>query len=101
MEREPDSLGGRLLPAVFWALFAAGLLARLFSPHLTIEHNTFTLPPNSLLPGTAISPSDLVARERTVQLISVILTVAGAIGLAWWYLPRLFGRSSSRSETSP
>jgi hypothetical protein len=84
----------RYLPAMFWGVFALGLLVQVFSPHLKIEHNAFVMPPELLVPGKPISPSDMVAKERIVQTISAVLTVGGALGLAWCYWPRLFGRSS-------
>jgi hypothetical protein len=71
-----------------------GLLVQIFSPHLKIESTAFVMPPELLAPGKPISPSDIVAKERLVQSISAVLTVGGALGLAWCYWQRLFGRSS-------
>ena len=91
----PGTQWGRRMPAIFWAVFAAGLLLQLFSPHLKIEHNAFVAPPALLSSGKTINPSALVAKERTVQSLSAFLTIGGAIGLAWCYWSRLFSRSVS------
>jgi|SRR5271163_4555445 len=84
----------RWLPAMLWTVFAMGLLAQFFSPHLKIEHNAFVMPPELLVPGKPISPSDIVAKERVVQSVSAVLTLCGALGLGRCYWQRLFGRSS-------
>lgn len=86
------------LPIIFWAVFAMGMLAQVFSPHLKIENHAFSMPSDLLPPGTTISPSDIVAKERIIQATSAILTVGGALGLARCYWQRLF--HGARSEPS-
>ncbi len=82
------------LSALFWGVFALGLLTQLLSPHLTVEHRAFSISREAFSAGQTISPYDLVARERLVQSVSAILTIGGAVGLGWCYWERLFGRSS-------
>jgi hypothetical protein len=80
-----------------WALFATGLLVQLFAPHLKIEDNRFVLPP-SLVSSTEIDPAGIIARERRMQLLSAVLTLGGAIGLALCYREALFGRRSAQRD---
>jgi hypothetical protein len=85
----------RRLAALFWMTFGMGLLVQFFSPHLKIERNAFVMPSSVHAGVKTISPSEIVGRERTIQSISAVLTVGGALGLALHYRRRLFGRSSS------
>jgi hypothetical protein len=79
-------------PAVLvWAIFGVGLLVQAFSPGLRIEHNKFVAPV-TISQGQEIHPDKLIARERTVQLLSATLTLGGALGLAFCYGPALFRR---------
>ena len=83
------------MSAIFWGVFTVGLLLQIWSPHLKIEHQAFVMPQILFAAGKTISPSELVAQERIIQSLSAVLTVSGALGLAWCYWERLFGRSSS------
>ncbi len=67
----------------FWALFTLGVLLQLFAPRLRIEHDQFVL--SSPPANTAVAPAEIVMKERRVQLLSGILTVGGAVGLAFCY----------------
>ena len=80
---------------LFWALFAIGLLLQAFGPHLKIKNNKFVLPPSLVLSGKQIRPDAIVARERIMQSLSAVLTVGGALGLAFCYRKALFGRRSA------
>jgi hypothetical protein len=81
--------------AFFWALFGAGLLLQAFGPHLKIKDNRFILPPSLVSSGKQIRPDAIVARERTMQSLSAVFTVGGALGLALCYRKPLFGRRSA------
>jgi hypothetical protein len=74
-----------LVPLVIWAVFFSGLLLQLFSPHLRISHDSFVIPQDEVSQGSVIDPRALIAKERTIQLCSALLTLAGAIGLALYY----------------
>jgi len=75
----------RWMAVLFWTMFGAGLLVQGFAPHLKIERNAFVIPPSLIAEGQEIHPAEIVARERRMQWISGILTVGGAIGLAFYY----------------
>jgi hypothetical protein len=74
-----------LIRALIWAVFLSGLLLEVFSSHLKIAHDSFVIPANMIPQGSTIDPRALVMRERTIQLCSAALVLAGAIGLAIYY----------------
>jgi hypothetical protein len=78
------------------ALFVSGLLLQLVGPHLKITNNRFVLPPSLVSAGKDIHPDAIVARERTKQVLSGLLTLGGATGLALCHRKALFGRQSSQ-----
>jgi|HubBroStandDraft_4_1064222.scaffolds.fasta_scaffold361267_2 hypothetical protein len=84
----------RWLAAVMWATFGVGLLVQTVSPGLTIKHNKLIVP-GAFSEGKEIRPAEIIARERRMQLLSAILTVAGALGLAVCYGPALLRRHES------
>lgn len=84
----------RWLAVLMWAIFGAGLLVQAFSPGLRIEHNKIVAPA-AIAQNREIHPDELIARERRVQLVSVILTVTDAVGLAVCYGPMLLSRRES------
>ncbi|MGO9057673.1 MAG: hypothetical protein ACLQU2_09865 [Candidatus Binataceae bacterium] len=84
----------RWLAVLIWAIFGVGLLVQAFSPGLRIEHNKFVAP-GTISKGQEIHPDEIIARERTVQLLSATLTLGGALGLAVCYGPALFRRRES------
>jgi hypothetical protein len=89
-----DAKGRRRLQALVllsWSAFAAGLLVQAVSPRLTIENRAFVIP----LPaeGATVRPDEIVARERSMQVISAILTAGGALGLAYRYGSALIRRA--------
>jgi hypothetical protein len=73
-------------------VFGAGLVVQLCAPRLKVEHNAFVMPPALVSGKKQINPAELVARERAMQLISVTLTLGGAIGLGFYYRDGLFRR---------
>jgi hypothetical protein len=79
---------------VFWSLFAAGLLIQLFAPHLKVSNGAFVIPEALNVAGNTISPQEIVGRERLMQFLSAVLTVSGALGLAFLYRDVLFRRAS-------
>jgi hypothetical protein len=80
----------------FGALFVAGLLLQLVGPHLKITNNRFVLPPSLVSARKDIHPDAIVARERTKQVLSGLLTLGGATGLALSHRKALFGKQSSQ-----
>ena len=88
-QSEPQNTRGnsrrRWQGALLWATFAAGLAVQAYGPRLKVEHNTFIVPPSLSGNGMTVNPVELVARERRVQMLSAILTVTGALGLAFYY----------------
>ena len=86
------------LPICIWAVFAAGLLLQLFSPHLQIAHNAFVMPADAVSRGLPVDPRALVQRERMVQVCSALLALSGAIGLAVYYRRTLVRSFSGRGE---
>jgi len=83
---------------LLWAIFALGLLLQAFSYHLKIKNNQFVLPPSLISTAPEIRPAEIIARERRLQLVSGILTLGGALGLAACYRTVLFGRRSVRRD---
>jgi len=83
-----------------WVVFAAGLLIQLLAPHLKIENGAFVIPPTLTAGANEIRPAEIVARQRRMQLISALLTVSGALGLAVLYRDILTGRTSRRASES-
>jgi len=87
----------RSLALLCWLVFAAGLLVQLFSPHLKVKNGAFVIPPKMAAGRNAIRPDEIVARQRRMQFVSVLLTVGGALGLAFLYRDILIGAASRRS----
>jgi hypothetical protein len=85
---------------VCWVVFAAGLLIYLLAPHLKISNGAFVIPPTLTAGANEIRPAEIVARQRRMQLISALLTVSGALGLAVLYRDILTGRTSRRASES-
>jgi len=79
-----------------WVVFAAGLLIQLLAPHLKIENGAFVIPPTLTAGANEIRPAEIVARQRRMQLISALLTVSGALGLAVRIVT--FSREERRDE---
>jgi hypothetical protein len=72
-------------PLILWAVFAMGLIVQAFAPRLKIENGAFVIPVVLTSSSPPASPAELVARERTLQTLSAALTLAGAVGLAYYY----------------
>jgi uncharacterized protein involved in exopolysaccharide biosynthesis len=88
----------RSLAVLCWLVFAAGLLVQLLSPHLKISNGAFVIPPEMAAGRNAIRLDEIVARQRRMQLLSILLTVSGAFGLAFLYGGTLIGAASRRSS---
>ena len=88
----------RALALVWWLVFAAGLLVQLLSPHLKISNGAFVIPPKMAAGRNAIRLDEIVGRQRRMQLLSILLTVSGAFGLAFLYRDILIGVASRRSS---
>ena len=74
---------GRRFGALLWILLGAGLLTQGFAPHLQIGHNAFVMP--QLSRTSTINPAALVARERSMQILSALLSGSATLGLAFYY----------------
>src|SRR4029077_10499795 len=88
----------RSLALLCWLLFAGGLLVQLLSPHLKISNGAFVIPPGMTAGSNGIRLDEIVARQRRLQLLSVLLTLSGALGLAFLYRDILIGGASRRSS---
>jgi len=86
----------RSLALLCWLVFAAGLLLQLLSPHLKISNGAFVIPPKMAAGRNPIRLDEIVARQRRMQFLSVLLTVSGALGLAFLYRDILIGGASRR-----
>jgi hypothetical protein len=84
----------RWFAVLVWSIFGIGLLVQAFSPGLRIEHGKFVAPA-AMSYAKEIHPDEIIAQERRVQLLSVTLTVVGALGLAVRYGPALLRRRES------
>jgi hypothetical protein len=73
-----------LLSMSLWAIFAAGIAIELLAPGLKIENHAFVMPPTVMQQGAQIRPDALVDHERHMQWAAGILTIGGAIALAFW-----------------
>ena len=91
----------RSLALLCWLVFAAGLLVQFFSPHLKVSNGAFVIPPKMAAGKNAIRLDEIVARQRRMQLLSVLLTVSGAVGLAFVYRDILIRGTSRRSSEPP
>jgi hypothetical protein len=80
-KRKANRVWGGLL----WAVFAAGILVQLLAPNLKVQNGKFVLPPDLFTGKAVVQPDQIVARERKVQALSGLLTVCGAVGLAFYY----------------
>ena len=94
MQEQSSRVGGmsvhgnrrqRSLALLCWLVFAAGLLVQLLSPHLKISNGHFVIPPKMAAGRNAIRLDEIVGGQRRMQLVSVLLTVSGAFGLAFLY----------------
>jgi len=65
-----------------------GLAVQAFAPRLKIANNAFIIPPALISEGQVVLPAELIEKERRLQLLSGLLTVGGALGLAFYYLRR-------------
>jgi hypothetical protein len=72
----------------------------MLAPHLKISNGAFVIPPTLTAGANEIRPAEIVARQRRMQLISALLTVSGALGLAVLYRDILTGRTSRRASES-
>ncbi len=73
-----------LLSMSLWAIFASGIAIELLAPRLKIENHAFVMPPTLMQQGAQIRPDALVDHERHMQWAAGVLTIGGAIALAFW-----------------
>jgi hypothetical protein len=79
-------------------VFAVGLLVQLLSPHLKVSNGAFVIPPQMATGSNAIRLNEIVGGQRRMQVLSVLLTVSGALGLAFVYRDILIGAASRRNS---
>ena|SRR5262245_35880380 len=75
----------RWLPALLWVVFGAALVAQVLAPHLKISNSAFVIPPALIAEGKEFHPTEIIARERTLQVFSALLAASSALGLALHY----------------
>src|SRR5581483_1452849 len=75
----------RILVVLSWVIFGLGIVVQAMAPRLKVKNNVFVIPPSLLASGKPIDPAALVAHERRMQLLSVLLTLGGAVGLGICY----------------
>jgi hypothetical protein len=78
-----------------WLVLAAGFLLQGFAPHVPIEGGSFKLP--ELAESSSVDPIGLVSHERQMHVLSLLLTVIGALGLAYYYRRQVFPTGDSRN----
>jgi hypothetical protein len=89
---------GRSLAILCWLLFAAGLLVQLVSPRLKIANRAFVIPPQMAAEKNPIRLEEIVGGQRRTQVLSALLTLSGAVGLALLYRETLLRAVSRRSS---
>jgi hypothetical protein len=75
----------RLRPLLFWLCLLAGVTLQFVGPRLTIEDHMFVIPASYMTGSKNVDPAELVEREKRMQILSAIVTLTGAIGLAFQY----------------
>ena len=95
-----SSRRGQSQALLCWLMFAAGLLIQLLGPHLKISNRAFVIPPKLTAGKNDIRLVEIIARQRQMQVISALLTLSGAVGLAVLYREILTGRASRRASGS-
>jgi hypothetical protein len=80
-------------PGALWAIFAAGLLVQALAPRLEVENAAFVIPPSVTSGQEEVQIAELVETERRLQALSAVLTVSGALGLAFFYYRNSFRRT--------
>jgi len=88
----------RTLALLCWLLFAAGLLVQLVSPRLKVANRAFVIPPQMAAGKNPIRLEEIVGGQRRLQVLSALLTLSGAIGLAFVYRDILIVAASRRSH---
>lgn len=89
----------RWLALLCWLVFAAGLLVQLLSPRLKISNRAFVIPPKMAAGTNPIRLEEIVGGQRRTQVLSALLTLSGALALAFLYRDVLMrGPSRRRSE---
>ena len=94
----------RWLALLCWLLFAAGLLVQLLFPRLKVANRAFVIPPQMAAGKNPIRLEEIVSGQRRTQVISALLTLGGAVGLAFLYretLVKAVSRRSSRRVEGP
>jgi hypothetical protein len=85
---------------ICWLIFAAGVLLQLFGPHLKIANRAFVIPPKLTTQGNNIHLVEIIAGQRRMQVISALLVLGGAVGLAVLYRDTLTGKASRQPSES-
>jgi hypothetical protein len=88
----------RSLALLCWLVFAAGAAYSTAFPAPQDLNWAFVIPPQMAAGRNAIRLDEIVARQRRMQFVSILLTVSGAFGLAFLYHNILIGAASRRSS---
>ena len=84
----------RYTPLILWAVFGMGLLVQTFAPRLKVENGAFVIPGILTAGNQPTAPAEIVTRERWLRMLSAVLTLAGALGLGYYYRGSLIKRPS-------
>jgi hypothetical protein len=91
----------RWLPILLWAVFGTGLILQTLGPRLDIVNRAFVMSPSLFSEGKVLNPAEIISRERTKQAWSVVLTVSGALGAAFYYRRILLTSLRAGDPTCP
>src|SRR5262249_3937339 len=101
MKTITSSYQRRWLILLCWLTFATGLITQLLGPHMKIANRAFVIPPKLTTEGNNIRLVEIIARQREIQVISALLVLSGAIGLAVLYRDTLTGKASRERANRP
>jgi hypothetical protein len=96
----PGNRRRRSLALICWLVFAVGLLVQLLSPHLKVSNGAFVIPTEMATGRNPIRLDEIIGGQRRMQLLSALLTVSGALGLAFLYRDILI-RGAPRRSSEP
>jgi hypothetical protein len=86
----------RIAATLLWAAFSLGLVIDICVPHLKVRDGGFVIPAALTSGKVEVRPDQLVAREKTIQLLCCFLTVTSTLGLGACYSNALSTSTRSR-----
>lgn len=97
---QPCARRRRIAAALLWAAFSLGLVIDVCVPHLKVRDGGFVIPATLTSGKTEVRPDQLVAREKTIQLLCCLLTVTSTLGLGACYRNALSTSTQSRYSSN-